>query len=288
MFNRPASVASIRHRLTGSSHVVSVACASAAVALGDAFHRVRFGLADGVVVAGADSGLDLMTFAAWNRLGVLSRNPDPVRASRPFDRQRDGLVMGEGAAGFVLESFESAERRGVPVRAEVAGYGATSDATHLVRPNAVTQAQAIRKALASASMSPEQIDYVNAHGTATVPADITETASLLEALGGHGRQVPVANSKGQLGHLMGAAAGIELVATILALQRQVIAPCRNLDDPDPGCPLNFVRHQPLAARVSCALKNCFAFGGTNSVVVLKQAPSAPAPSAPAAPRFHNL
>ncbi len=268
MFNRPASLASIRYRLAGTSFVVSAACASGAVALGEAFHRVALGLSDGAVAACCDTGLDPATFVAWNRLGVLSRIPDPARASRPFDVKRDGLVIGEGAAAFVLEPLERAERRGARVWAEVLGYGSASDATHIVRPDAGGQVRAIAGALRWAGLAPEALDYVSAHGTATELADVVEAAALRAALGDHATRVPVSNTKAQLGHLMGATAGVELVATVLALRHGVLPPCQNLDDPDPRCPLNFVRGEPLAAPVRVALKNTFAFGGTSCAVVL--------------------
>lgn len=271
MFNRLASLASMRFKLTGANHVVSSACATGAVALGDAFHRVRFGVSDGVVAASADSGLDLATFAAWNRIGVLSKNPDPAAASRPFDRHRDGLVIGEGAAAFVLESFEAAERRGVRILAEMVGYGSSSDATHIVQPDAAGQARAVQAALRSAGLGPGDLDYINAHGTGTVAADSSEARSLHLALGeAAARRIPVSNTKAQLGHLMGATAGVELVAAVRSLQEGIIPPCRNLDDPDPECELNFVRDAPLETEVGVVLKNTFAFGGNNSVVILRR------------------
>ena len=270
MFNRPANLASIRYRLSGASHMVSAACASASVAFGEAFHRIRFGLSERAVAASCDTGLDLTTFAAWNRLGVLSRIPEPERASRPFDRGRDGLVIGEGAAAFVLESWESASKREAPVLAEVAGYGSSSDARHILQPDAAGQAKAVRAALASARIDAADIDYVNAHGTATALADVVEAESLRFALGTSGETVAVSNTKAQLGHLMGASAGVELVATILAMRDGLIPPCGNLDDPDPRCPLSFVRKAPREQRIIYALKNSFAFGGTNSVVILKR------------------
>lgn len=271
MFNRVASSASMRFKLTGGNYVVSSACASGAVALGDAFRRIRFGSSDGVVAACADTGLDLPTFAAWNRLGVLSRNPDPQRASCPFDRKRDGLVLGEGAAAFVLESEEAAERRGARVLAEVIGYGESSDAAHIVQPNAEGQARAVRAALAVAAIEPAEIDYVNAHGTSTVLADIAESRAFRIALGDEvADRVPVSNTKGQLGHLMGATAGVELVATIQALRTGRVPCCRNLDEPDPECRLAFVREAPREVDVRTAVKSSFAFGGHNSVVVLRR------------------
>lgn len=270
MFNRPANLISIRHRLTGTSFSVSAACATGSIAFGNAFNQIRFGMADRALAVCADAGLDLPCFTAWNRLGVLTKHPDPHTACRPFDRDRSGLVIGEGAAGFMLESLETAQQRGATIIAEIAGYGTSSDATHIVVPDADGQAVALKKALDSAQIEPADIGYVNAHGTATQLADIAEAASLQAALGEHGRKVPVSNTKAQLGHLMGATAGVEMVVTLLAVQRGEIPPCRNLDNPDPECPLNFVRDQPLKADIEYAVKNSFAFGGTNSVVVLKR------------------
>jgi len=268
MFNRPASLASVHYRLTGASFMVSAACASGTVALGEAFLRVALGVSDTAVAACCDTGLDPLTLVAWNRFGVLSRIPDPTRASRPFDVKRDGLVIGEGAAAFVIETRERAERRGGRIWAEILGYGSASDATHIVRPDTGGQVRAIRSALGWAGIGPEALDYVSVHGTATDQADIVEAAALREALGEHGARVPVSTTKAQLGHLMGATAGVELVSTVLALNHGLLPACQNLDDPDPRCPLNFVRGEPRAVPVRVALKNTFGFGGTCCAVVL--------------------
>ena len=270
MLNRAANIVSIRYKLTGVGFTVSCACATGSIAIGMAFNHVRFGLAERALAVSSDSALDLASFATWNRLGVFTKHADPATASRPFDKDRDGLVMGEGAAAFVLETLDSAQARGAKILAEIIGYGTSSDAAHIVVPEVAGQVKAIRAALRNAGITPEQIDYVNAHGTSTPPADKVEAASLIEAMGAAGRTVPVSNTKAQLGHLMGATAGVELVTTILAMQKGVIPPCRNLDNPDPECPLNFVRNEPLKKDVKIALKNSFAFGGTNSVVVLRR------------------
>lgn len=268
MFNRPANIGSIRFNLTGGCFVVCSACATGSIALSEAFNRIRFGLTDQVVAACADYGLDSATFGAWNRLGVLSRNPDPVRACRPFDRDRDGLVMGEGGAAFVLETVESAQSRGATIFAEVLGTGLSSDAKHIVQPDSAGQVRAVRKALEMADVSPSHLDYINAHGTATEIADKVEAATLGEVLGTEMERIPVSNTKAQLGHLMGATAGVELAVTVLAMQQGMLPPCRNLDHPDPQCPLSFVRGEPRQTRTRIALKNSFAFGGTNCAVVL--------------------
>jgi 3-oxoacyl-[acyl-carrier-protein] synthase II len=270
MFNRPGNLISIRYKLTGVSYTVSAACATGSIAVGTAFHQVRFGLTDSALAVCADSAMDTTSIAAWNRLGVLTKHPDPATASRPFDSQRNGLVMGEGAAGFVLETLEAAQARGARILGEILGYGTSSDAAHIVVPEVAGQVKAIRSALKHAGVAPEEINYVNAHGTATKPADTAEAASLIEALGEAGRKVPVSNTKAQLGHLMGATAGVELVTTLLAMQKGEIPPCRNLDHPDPECPLNFVRNEALKRDVRVALKNSFAFGGTNSALILKR------------------
>lgn len=270
MFNRPANIAAIRQRLTGSAFVVSCACATAAIALMEAFIRVRFGLAEAAVAACADHGIDAPTFSAWNRLGVFSRNPDPATASRPFDVKRDGLVMGEGCAGFVLEPLEVAQARGATIWAEILGVGSSCDARHIVQPDKLGQAKAVRAALAMAGVTPAEVDYVNAHGTATEIADIVESSTIREVFGPDADRVPVSNTKAQLGHLMGATAGVELATTLLALRHQVLPPCRNLEEPDPRCPLNFVRGEPQPAQLNVALKNSFAFGGTNCVIVLRR------------------
>lgn len=271
MFNRPANLASIRFQLTGGSHVVSSACATGAIALSEAFHRIRFGLTECAVAACADSGLDLATFGAWNRLNVLSRNPDPVHACRPFDIDRDGLVMGEGGAAFVMETLEHATARGAKVHAEILGTGTTCDAKHIVQPDSEGQVRAVRQALKMANITPADLDYVNAHGTATPIADKVEAVTLREALESEADRIPVSNTKAQLGHLMGATAGVELAATILAMKHGTLPSCRNLENPDPECSLNFVRNQPLQQPVQRALKNSFAFGGTNCAVVLEAA-----------------
>ena len=271
MFNRIASQASIRYGLIGSSHVVGAACATGSVAVGDAFHRIRFGLAKRAIAACCDSGFDAPTFGAWNRLGVLSKIAEPERASRPFDRDREGLVMGEGAAAFVLESFEAAEERGAPILAEISGYGCRSDATHIVQPDAGGQVRAMQAALDSAGLAKQDIGYVNAHGTATEIADVVEAESLTNFFGASLRGVRVSNTKAQLGHMMWATAGVELVVTVMALKNGVLPPCRNLENPDPRCALDFVRDDPLPVDVNHALKNSFAFGGTNSVVGVSRA-----------------
>jgi len=255
MFNRAANLASVTFGLVGSSYAVSAACASAMIAMGEAFLRIRFGIADRALAASNDCSFDASTYGAWSRLGVLSRIPEPGAAMRPFDRGRQGMLVAEGGAAFVMEAWDVAEARGADVLAEVVGYGSVSTATNMTQPEADGQARSVRAALAMAGLSPEDIDYVNAHGTATEVADVVEAESLLLALGEHGRAVPVSGIKGQLGHMMGATAGVETAATIEAMRHGVIPPNANLDDPDPRCPLAFVRGEPLRRDITYALKN---------------------------------
>ena len=269
MYNRPANIASIRFKLVGGNFVLGSACATGLVMVGEAFQKIRLGLADCVVAACADTGLDLPTFAAWNRLGVLSRNPDPQRASRPFDKDRDGIVMSEGFAGFVLESLEGAQRRGARIHGEVLGLGASSDAKHIVQPDQAGQVRALRQAFASTGVAPEEIDYLNAHGTATEIGDVVEAATIREVFGAHADHLPVSSTKAQLGHLLGATSGVELVVTLLAMRHGLIPAGRNLDHPDPRCALNLVRDQPLAKEIRVAMKNAFAFGGTNCSMIVR-------------------
>jgi 3-oxoacyl-(acyl-carrier-protein) synthase len=180
------------------------------------------------------------------------------------------LVIGEGGAAFVLETLDSAQIRGAKIWAEVLGTGMSCDARHIVQPDSAGQLKALRKAMVMAGVVPDQLDYINAHGTATKIADVVEAATLREFLGPNADHIPVSNTKAQLGHLMGATAGVELVATILAMRHGILPSCRNLDNPDPQCPLNFVRSEPHPANIQVALKNSFAFGGTNCAVVLRK------------------
>lgn len=271
MFNRVANVPAIRYKLTGPNHVVSAACASGAVAFGEAFHKVRHGIVPGAVAACTDSGLEDATLAAWDKLGMLSREADSRRAARPFAADRVGLVIGEGAAAFVLEPLDAARARGASILAEVVGYGAASDAAHIVQPEAAGEARAIRTALADANVAPtdERIDYVNLHGTGTAMADQAEAAALVDVFGSRAASIPCSNPKAQIGHLMGAAAGVELALTVAAMHRETIPPLRNLDEPDPECRLGFVT-EPTPGPIRIAVKNAFAFGGSNAVVVLRR------------------
>jgi len=270
MFNSLSSNLSIQYKLSGSHFTVAAACASGAVALGEAFRRIRYGEDTIVLAGGADAPICGSVLGGWSNLRVLSRNPDPTRACRPFDSARDGLVISEAAAMLVLEDAEHARQRGAHCYGEIAGYGATSDATHLTAPDPEGQRQAIERALRSAGLVPEDVDYVNAHGTSTKLNDVAETCALRLALGPHAYRVPVSANKSMLGHTMGASGALELVSTLLTLRDGVIPPTMNYDTPDPLCDLDYVPGSARLRDVRVAIKNSFAFGGENAVIVVRQ------------------
>jgi 3-oxoacyl-[acyl-carrier-protein] synthase II len=273
MPNAAAAAVSIRHHLQGQSYGVVSACSSGAHALGSALRMIQYGDADAAVVGGAEATLTPFAFASFDAMQALS----PSGISRPFDARRDGFVMGEGAGVLVLEEAEAARRRGAEVIGELVGYGATADAYHLTapEPSGAAAARAIELALADAGLTPEQIDYVNAHGTSTPLNDATETLALKLALGEErARQIPVSSTKSAIGHLLGAAGAVEAVATVQALRTRIIPPNLGYEVPDPELDLDFVAGEarPLPAddgRQPAAISNSFAFGGHNVTLVFK-------------------
>ena len=270
MANAISAQISMRFRLTGPNYVVTCACTSATTAIGIAFRMIRDGYARQVLCGGAESALDPGSVAAWSRLGVMSKNDDPQRACRPFDRDRDGFVIGEGAAAILLESLESARERAARIRAEVCGYGESSDADHITRPSAEGQAQSICAALQDAGITPGDVGFINAHGTATKANDECESQSIRLALGAAADAIPVASNKSFFGHLLGAAGALETLVTILGLEYGTVPPNLNLENPDPACAVRLVGAQPLALNASYAMKNSFGFGGDNGVLVLRK------------------
>ena len=264
-----AAAAGLQLGLTGPSFTVSTACSSGAVAIGLAFELVRGGWRGPIVAGGCDASLTSIHLESWRSMKVLARgNGDPGRAVRPFSRDREGFVLGEGAAVVVLESLESASERGARVYGELLGYGFSSDATHLTAPSAAGQAAAIEAALASADVRPEQVDYVNAHGTATPLNDRTETAALRRVFGE--RLPPVSSIKPVTGHMLGASSAAELIATVLAVRDGVVPPTINFTSPDPQCDLDPVAEgcRDVGARIG--VSNSFAFGGNNAVLVVRR------------------
>lgn len=269
MANSVAARLSIHFSLTGPNFAIVSACASSTAAMGQAFRMIRHGYADIVLCGGADAVFDPFAFSCWNNLGVMSKNPDPQRACRPFDTDRDGCVLGEGAGMLVLEAESHAHARRAPILARLAGYGETSDATHITSPSPDGQALAMQQALADAGYTPADIGLVCAHGTATRANDTCEAASIARVLGEHTARVPVFSLKSYIGHLLGASGSVESVLTILGLQDNRV-PCNlNLAVPDAECRLNLPVRPVAAPDRAVVLKNSFGFGGHNAVVVLE-------------------
>ncbi|HEX5137238.1 MAG TPA: beta-ketoacyl-[acyl-carrier-protein] synthase family protein [Planctomycetota bacterium] len=269
MPNAPASHLGIEFGAKGINFTVSTACSSGAISTALAVQQIRAGAIDACFTGGADYIVNASTAAVWNALRVLAKRNGPD-ASRPFSADRDGLVLGEGCGILLLEEREAALARGARIHAEVTGVGMTNDATNIVGPDVGGETAAVRAAIADAGLSPKDIDYVNAHGTATDANDANETTVLKEALGARAREIPVSSLKGHLGHTMGAAGAIEIAATALSLERQRVPPTLFFVPGDPACDLDYV---PKARdhRMRHALTNSFGFGGQNAVLVLSRA-----------------
>ena len=270
MANAVTAQISMRFRLTGPNYVIVSACTSSTTAIGTAFRMIRDGYADRALCGGADSVFDPFVYGAWNNLGVMSKNPDPARACRPFDAARDGCVLGEGAGALVLESLDAARGRGARIRAEIGGFGESSDAEHITSPSADGQARAIRAAMEDAGLRPADIGFINAHGTATRANDECESQSIRLAFGNAADRIPVASNKSFFGHLLGAAGAVETIATILGLESGTVPPNLNLDNPDPACNLPFVGSTAMNVSSPVAMKNNFGFGGNNAVLILRR------------------
>jgi 3-oxoacyl-[acyl-carrier-protein] synthase II len=268
MYNAISAGISIHFKLTGANFVVVSACTSATNAIGTAFRWVRDGYAEIVLCGGADGFFDPFFFGVWNNLGVLSENPEPSRACRPFAEDRDGCVLGEGAGAMVIESFDRARARGARVRGEILGYGETSDASNLTNPSVEGQAEAMRRALADAGAEPADLAVVNAHGTATIANDVCESQSIRTALGSVVDRVPVSANKSYFGHTLGASGALETIVTLLALEAGTVPPNLNLERPDPQCEIELVGGEPQTLGSGLAMKNSFGFGGGNGVLVL--------------------
>ncbi|HAS83849.1 MAG TPA: beta-ketoacyl-[acyl-carrier-protein] synthase II [Verrucomicrobia bacterium] len=271
MANAICSQIAIRYRLTGPNYVVTAACTSSTTAIGIAFRMIKDGYIDKALCGGADTIFDPMTLAAWDRLGMMSRDPAPIRACRPFDRDRAGCVVGEGAAALVLETLESAQARGATIRAELCGYGESSDARHITAPDAEGQARAIRDALASAGIAADALGMISAHGTATVINDLTECQSAKMALGTAVSTIPIAAQKSYFGHLLGGSGAIETLATVLSLETGIIPANLNLETPDEATAgLCLVGNTSTPLQRPYALKSSFGVGGNNGVLVLRR------------------
>jgi 3-oxoacyl-[acyl-carrier-protein] synthase II len=257
----------------GPNFGIVSACATGTHALGEAAHAIRRGEADVMVAGGSEAAITPFAYASFCAMKAMStRNEEPGRASRPFDRQRDGFVMGEGAGVLVLESLAHAQARGARIYCELAGYAATCDAFHITQPDPEGKglSMAMKRALASARLAPEQIGYINAHGTSTPYNDKFETLAIKKVFGEHAPRVAVSSTKSMTGHLLGAAGGIESIVCVKTLQTQLMAPTINLEDPDPECDLDYVPNVARPAALSAVLSNNLGFGGQNSSVVFRR------------------
>jgi 3-oxoacyl-[acyl-carrier-protein] synthase II len=269
----PSGAVSIDLGLKGPNFATVSACASGAHAIGVAFHTVRRGDADIMVAGGAEAAICPIAVGGFaNMKAISSRNDEPARASRPFDAERDGFVLGEGAGIVVLEELEHAKARGAHIVAEVIGFGATSDAFHITAPapGGEGAARAMKEALRDAELVPGDIDYINAHGTSTPLNDKYETAAVKSVFGDHAYELATSSTKSMTGHLLGAAGGIELIFTALTLESSVIPPTINYDTPDPECDLDYVPNQARETKVTAALSNSFGFGGHNAVLAARR------------------
>ena len=257
----------------GPSSAVATACAAGSNAIGDAYRLIQLGLADVMVAGGAESAITPLGVAGFASAKALSfRNDDPSTASRPFDAERNGFVIGEGAGVIVLESLEHAKSRGAQILAEVVGYGMTCDAHHITSPTpgGVGGAEAMRLALKDARLEPEAVDYVNAHGTSTQANDSNETSAIKSALGDWAYRIPVSSTKSMTGHLLGGSGGIEAVAAVLAIEHNLVPPTINYQNPDPACDLDVVPNQAREHTLNVVLSNSFGFGGHNVCLAFRR------------------
>jgi len=270
MVNAASGNVSVRWGLRGPNSAVATACASATNSIGDAFRLIQHGTADVMITGGSEAAITPMGLSGFARMQALStRNSEPERASRPWDKDRDGFVLSEGAGVVVLEEYEHARKRGAPILGEVLGYGVSADATHMTAPDPEGRgaARAMLAAIRDAKLNPDEIDYVNAHGTSTPLGDVAETVAIKTVFNSHARRLAVSSSKSQLGHLLGASGGVEFIVGLLALQHQVAPPTINLEHPDPDCDLDYVPNEARSMKIDRVLKNSFGFGGHNACLV---------------------
>jgi len=269
--NSAAGNISIEYGLSGPNTAVSTACASAAHAIGDAFRTIQYGQAEVMLTGGSEAGITPMGVGGFISSRALSsyKGP-PEEASRPFDKDRDGFVLGEGAGTVVLEELEHARKRGAKIYAEVLGCGNTADAHHITAPHpcGAGAAMAMKVALRDAKVSPGEVEYVNAHGTSTPLGDEAETKAIKDVFGEHARKLAISSTKSLIGHLLGASGAVELIATVMSIQTGVIHPTINYHTPDPACDLDYVPNTAREARVRRAISNSFGFGGHNCCLVI--------------------
>jgi 3-oxoacyl-[acyl-carrier-protein] synthase II len=257
--------------MRGPSKCVVTACATGSNCIGDAFRLIQYDEADAMIAGGSDAYVLPIAIAGFDKMRALSRrNSEPEKASRPFDKDRDGFVIGEGAGVVILEEIKSAVRRGTKIYAELVGYGSNIDSFHITEPDWENQARCLKLALDDAAISPSDVEYINAHGTSTIINDVSETKAMKAALGEHSKKVPISSNKSMLGHLLGAAGGVEAIFTILTIRDGIIPPTINYDTPDPECDLDYVPNIARKAQVNIALSNSFGFGGVNATLVFRK------------------
>ena len=264
MSNAAASHISMEFGVCGPTYTITTACSSSSHAIGQAFWSVRQGLVDMAITGGSETPLAFGNLKAWEAMRVVSQD-----TCRPFSKNRSGMVLGEGGAMFVLETLESAQSRGAKIYAEIAGFGMSADAHHITQPSEKGAARAINAALKDADLQPEQIGYINAHGTATIANDMMETQALKLVFGEHTNKLAVSSTKSMHGHTLGAAGAIEAVATVLALHHGILPPTANFTEPDPQCDIDVVPNEAREKKVEAAISNSFAFGGLNASLLFK-------------------
>lgn len=269
--NMAAGLVSIRFNAKGPNCCTTTACAASAHAIGYAAQMIERGDADIMIAGGTEAPIITIAVAGFNAMRALStRNDEPHRASRPFDRERDGFVMSEGGGTVILEELDYAKKRGARIYAELIGFGMSADANHITSPTLDGPIRCMRLALNDAGLNPEDVDYINAHGTSTPQNDANETRAIKEVLKSHAYNVPVSSTKSMTGHLLGAAGAIESAFTVLSLHHGIIPPTINLDYPDPECDLDYVSNEAREQKIDYALSNSFGFGGTNACLAFKR------------------
>jgi 3-oxoacyl-[acyl-carrier-protein] synthase II len=271
--NLAAGFVSIRWGAKGPNSATCTACSSSTHAVGDSFKLIQRGAADVMICGGAEAAITPMGVGGFAAMRALStRNHEPAKASRPFDRDRDGFVIGEGAGILILEELGSAVKRDAPILAEIVGYGMSGDAFHITQPaeDAKGAVRVMQSTLADANVRPEQVEYINAHGTSTLYNDRMETLAIKKVFGEHAAKLAVSSTKSMTGHLLGGAGGLEAGITVLALRNQILPPTINLDNPDPDCDLDYVPNQSRPSHLEYALSNSFGFGGTNAALLFKR------------------
>ncbi len=271
MLNAGGSNLSIRFGLRGVNYSIATACASANNAMGDAFHMIQNGGADIIITGGSEAAVTPMGVSGFQNMRALStRNDEPTRASRPFDMDRDGFVLSEGAGILIFEDLEHARNRGAEIHAEVLGFGLSCDASHITKPDeqGLGASRAMTNALEDGGLAPTEVDYVNAHGTSTPLGDKAETVALKTVFGDHAYDLSISSTKSQLGHSLGASGGIELVLSIKAIAEGTVPPTINLENPDPDCDLDYTPNQPRERPLNVVMSNSFGFGGHNASIII--------------------